>query len=440
MAKTPIPRKYLGPDALYREVHHSFENIPSRLARTSPALTDALMSAFAMFALKEPSLLAFDERRRQDAKNLEMIFHIGHVPCDTSMREVLDPVHYEAIRPAFRNIAAQLARCRVLEEMRFLDGCYLVALDGTEYFSSTQIHCSQCLQKTLRNGERVYHHQLLGASLVCPGRREVIPLMPEPILKQDGEDKNDCERNALKRWLVNFRRDHPYLRVIVTLDALYANAPVIGDLREALAHWIIRAKEDGNAFLFKQVQQQAEAGQVEEFEAVGEDGVHRRYRLAWDLPLNESHPEVRVDFLDVWEADLNGSRRFTYIVDPLLQLSRERAERLMQGGRSRWKVENETFNTLKNQGYHLEHNYGHGHQHLSVVLAMLMMLVFLVDQTSQLCSSLFGAAWEKCGSKRALWEGMREIFHRFTVSSMREIYEALAYGHRKPLVEILRPP
>lgn len=107
------------------------------------------------------------------------------------------------------------------------------------------------------------------------------------------------------------------------------------------------------------------------------------------------------------------------------------------GGRSRWKVENETFNTLKNQGYHLERNYGHGHQHLSVVLAMLMMLAFLVDQTSQLCCSLFGAAWEKCGSKRALWEGVREIFHRFTVSSMREIYEALLHGHEKPKVQVL---
>ncbi len=78
--------------ALYREVYHSFQDIPGRLARMSPALTDALMSGFAMFALKDPSLLAFDERRRQDAKNLEMIFHIGRVPCDTGMREVLDSI------------------------------------------------------------------------------------------------------------------------------------------------------------------------------------------------------------------------------------------------------------------------------------------------------------------------------------------------------------
>jgi hypothetical protein len=90
------------------------------------------------------------------------------------------------------------------------DGYYLLALDGVEYFSSSQIHCSQCLEKHHANGEVTYHHQLLGAALVCPGHKEVIPLMPEPILKQDGETKNDCERNSLKRFLLKFRQDHPH--------------------------------------------------------------------------------------------------------------------------------------------------------------------------------------------------------------------------------------
>lgn len=278
---------------------------------------------------------------------------------------------------------------------------------------------------------------MLGAALVCPGVKEVIPLMPEPIVKQDGETKNDCERNALRRFLPKFRRDHPHLRVIATLDALYANAPVIRDLREALIPWIIRIKTEGNAFLFDQVQQLAEQGLAEEFEAVDSDGVHRRYQLARSVPLNASHPDVRVDFLDVWEPGSEGEqRRFTYILDPLLALCRERAELWMRAGRSRWKIENETFNTLKNQGYHFEHNYGHGHQNLSTVLAMLMMLAFLVDQTQQLCCPQFAAAWKKCISKRALWERMRAIFHQFQVRSMQEIYEAML-SVRKPPVKLL---
>jgi hypothetical protein len=321
-----------------------------------------------------------------------------------------------------------------LRNLRFLGGYYLLALDGTEYFSSHEIHCPQCMEKHHRDGKVTYHHQMLGAAIVCPGRKEVIPLMPEPILKQDGETKNDCERNALKRFLPKFRQDHPHLRVIATLDALYANAPVIRDLRASLISWIIRVKPDGNAFLFKQVEQLAEQGLTEDFKAIGSDGVHRRYRLARNVPLNESNQDVRVDFLDVWEPGSQGQwRRFTFILDPLLGLCREHVERWMRGGRSRWKIENETFNTLKNQGYHFEHNYGHGHQNLSVVLAMLMMLAFLADQTQQLCCPQFAAAWEKCISKRALWERMREMFHQFQVNSMREIYEAVLSTRKPPL-------
>jgi len=293
------------------------------------------------------------------------------------------------------------------------------------------------MEKHHRNGKVTYHHQMLGAAIVRPGCKEVIPLMPEPIFKQDGGNKNDCERNALKRFLPKFRQDHPHLRVIATLDALYANAPVIRDLRDALVPWIIRVKPSGNAFLFKQVEQLAEQGLTEEFEAVGSDKVFRRYRLAHNVPLNESNPGLRVDFLDVWEPTGRGPwQRFTFILDPLLGLSSQQAERWMRAGRSRWKIENETFNTLKNQGYHFEHNYGHGHQNLSVVLAMLMMLAFLVDQTQQLCCPQFAAAWKKCISKRALWERMREIFHQFEVTSMQAIYEAVL-STRKPLLEAL---
>lgn len=437
MAKARVPRKHLSADALYWRIYRHFQDLPSRGGVPSPALADALMSGLAMFALKDPSLLAFDQRRKQDDHNYQFVFHIGKVPCDTHMRESLDPVDPEQLRPIYRDIFAQLAEGKVLEEMRFLEDFYLLALDGTEYFSSSEVHCQQCLCKKRHNGEIVYHHALLGSVLVCPGRREVIPLMPEPILNQDGQTKNDCERNALARWLPKFRQDHPHLRVVATLDALYANAPVIADLAKAFVSWIIRVKEEDHAFLFAQLRQRVQEGQVEDFSILGSDGVHRHFRLAHDLPLNESHPEVRVDFLEESEMQGNGEYRITLIVDPVLRLCRERAETVMWGGRTRWKVENETFNTLKNQGYHLEHNYGHGHQNLSVVLAMLMMLAFLVDQTSQLCCPLFQAAWEKSGSKRALWEGVREIFHRFTVDSMAEIYAALLYGHEKPPVRLL---
>jgi len=119
-----------------------------------------------------------------------------------------------------------------------------------------------------------------------------------------------------------------------------------------------------------------------------------------------------------------------------LRVSKRNVYKLMQGGRARWKIENETFNTLKNQGYNFEHNYGHGEKNLSVVFATLMMLAFFVDQTQQLCCALFKAVWVKLGSKRLLWERMRALFYDYALTSMRQLFEALLYGFKKshPLI------
>jgi len=106
--------------------------------------------------------------------------------------------------------------------------------------------------------------------------------------------------------------------------------------------------------------------------------------------------------------------------------------RLMQGGRARWKIEHETFNTLKNQGYHFEHNDGHGQQHLSVVSATLKKLAFWVDQPQQICCALFQAVWAKLGSTRLWGERMRSLFYDYRLDSMRELFGALFYGLEKP--------
>src|SRR6266436_5305290 len=220
----PKGRKHLSADALFRLLQNGFDTIPDhRLSETEIALTDALMSAFAMFSLKAPSLLAFDKERAEG--NLHTIYGIQRVPCDTHMREILDPVSPQWLRPVFKSVFRQLQRGKALEAMVFLDGHYLLALDGTGYFSSPTIHCESCLQKVHRNGSVTYSHQMLGAAIIHPDMRAVIPLMPEPIGRHDGTDKNDCERNAAKRFVAKLRQDHPHLKFIVTEDSLSSNAP-----------------------------------------------------------------------------------------------------------------------------------------------------------------------------------------------------------------------
>jgi hypothetical protein len=422
-------RKHLQVDALLGKLRERFDTIPdSRFGDPTISLPDALMSGFALFALKEPSLLAFQDRIQDD--NLRTIYGIQHVPSDTQMRVLLDPVDPECLRPCFTDIFRELQRGKALEPFVFYQGCYLLSCDGVKHFSSEKVHCPHCLEQHHKNGTVTYSHQLLAGALVHPDLREVIPVRPEPILKQDGVDKNDCERNAAKRFLAQFREDHPHLDVIVVEDGLSSNGPHIEDLQHYRMHFILGAKPGDHTALFTRMAAEAEAGtaQVLTVEDPTSGTIHH-FRWLCQVPLNDSHPHLLVNFLEYWEVKNGKLQYFSWVTD--LELTEVSVWMVMRGGRARWKIENETFNTLKNQGYHFEHNFGHGAQQLATVFALLMMLAFLVDQVQQLCSPLFRAVWQKFGTKRLMWDRLRCAFTEFAFDSMRELLEALLAGIEK---------
>jgi hypothetical protein len=433
--KAPKTRKHLSADALFGLLRTGFAAIADhRPGNPDIALADALMSAFAMFSLKSPSLLAFDRERTEG--NLQRVYGMERVPCDTSMREILDPVVPESLRPLYQRVFGALQRGKVLEDMVFVEDHYLVAFDGTGYFSSQQIHCASCLEMHHQNGTVTYRHQMLGAALIHPDKREVLPLMPEAIIKQDGTTKNDCERSAAKRLIAKLRQDHPHLKLIVTEDSLSSNAPHIEVLQDHQMHYLLGVKEGDHASLFAHVAAAERAGRVSYYDRDdAKTGLRHRFRFVSDVPLNEANADLLVNFLECWEWDQDQVQHFSWVTD--LRVNKGTVYQLMRGGRARWRIENETFNTLKNQGYHFEHNFGHGYQHLSVVFALLMMLAFLVDQVQQLCCPLFQAVWAKLGSKRRLWERMRALFSDYALDSMRQLFEALFYGIKKtaPVLE-----
>jgi hypothetical protein len=423
-------RQHLHFDALIAQVRQRFETILDHRREPIFSLADTLMAGLAVFSLKDPSLLAFC--RRCVDHNLGSVFGLQAIPSDTQMREILDEVDPKDLRAPFQDLFRQVQRGKVLEDYLFLDEGYLIALDGVEYFCSKKVHCPHCMTRHHRNGEVSYYHQLLGAAIVHPDFPEVIPLAPEPIQRQDGHKKNDCERNSARRWLKRFRKEHPYLQVIIIEDALSSNAPHIRDLKDADCHFILGVKPGDHRHLFEQVKQRQEAGLAGVHEVKdAKTGTIHRYVFIHKVSINEANQEVEVNFLKYQEIkDDQVIREWSWVTD--LSLTVNNVERIMLAARCRWRIENETFNTLKNQGYHFEHNYGHGNNQLCVVLALLMMLAFGIDQVQQKTNPLFRQAWEKKGAKCALWEAMRNLFACFEVASMRQIYEAIAFGHERP--------
>lgn len=417
----------LSASSLYEIVRTGFGAIKDqRTTNAEISLQDILMAGFALFSLKDPSLLAFDARRAAP-ENLHTVYGIKQIACDTYLRTVLDEVNPAHLRPVYKRLFERAVEEQVLAPYLFMGQYYLVSPDGTGYFASKQLNCPHCLEKRLRSGETQYYHYMLGAAIVHPTQKTVMPLMPEPIMRQDGATKNDSERNAAKRFLHDLRQDHPTLPILIVEDSLSSNAPHIQELQKQKLRFILGAKAGDHKFLFQAVAQARAAGRSTEFE-MREAGVSHRFHFVNQVPLNESHPDLLVNFLEYWERTDHGEQHFSWITD--ITITQQNADALMRGGRARWKTENETFNTLKNQGYHFEHNFGHGQQHLSVVFANLMMLAFLVDQIQEAASLLFQAALAKVGSKIRLWEKMRAYFLSIDFDTMEMLYKAIVYGYR----------
>ena len=414
-------RKSLCADSLIADIYHCFQKIsdPRKLStEVSISFTDVLMSGLAVFGLKFPSLLKYDQNRHTLDHNLLSLYRIKQPPSDTYLRERLDELDPRYIRPVFKKLFAKLQRGKCLEQFEFLDGYYLIPLDGTGEFSSGKVCCPQCCKKEQKDGSVTYYHQMLGACIVHPDQSNVIPLCPELIQNGDGAAKNDCERNAAKRFIEHFKREHPHLKAIILGDGLASNAPYIRLLEEHKMKYLLGAKPGDHQFLFDALEASEE---TQYYEFLDEEGFFHQFRFLNDVALNKSNPDVRVNVLEYMQTNPKGKETvFSWVTN--IHIIQTNVFALMRGGRARWKIENETFNTLKNLGYNLEHNYGHGKKFLSTVLCLLILLAFLIDQIPGLTYSLFQTVKKQAGSFQALWEKLRVLFEFVEWPSWEYLY------------------
>lgn len=426
-------RKAINLDAEIVKLRKTFEGVKDKRAKnTSHKLSDILMSGFAMFSLKHPSLHDFEQQNYIEKKNLQSIYGIEKMCSDTQLRDVLDGVDPDFIRQLFAEKFDTLQNTGILDEFGHKIGgttFHIVSSDGVQHFSSKKVNCPCCLTKKHKDGSITCHHNMLCAALVHPEKREVFILDVEPIIQQDGTEKNDCERNAAKRLQENMSKSYEKYQeqynFLFVEDALYANAPHIETLQGNHYDYILNVKPDSHKTLFAYIKGKRERKELNTFSYV-ENGVKQEFEYVNNVLLCNSSPTTRVNFLQYTQTDAKGKKTtFTWVTS--IKITQNKLVALMRAARARWKIENETFNTLKNLGYHFEHNYGHGKDHLSTMFAYLMLLAFYIDQLIQSCCHCFKQIEKNITTKIKIWSTIKAIFQTNYLTSVKDIYRQIAF-------------
>jgi len=370
-------------DSLVKELHRVLDALPDyrKGKNTQYSIKDAALGAFAVFFTQSPSFLAY-QRTMQQAKgrsNAESLFGVEQIPCDNQIRTLLDPLEPAQLFPVFHGVYQALDRCGELAAFRALAGQLLIALDGTQYFSSQDIGCDSCSQRTHRNGRVTFFHQVITPVIVAPGNADVIVLEPEFITPQDGHQKQDCEQVAAKRWLA--RNAEWCTHATILGDDLYCKQPLCELLLSCGFNFILVCKPESHKTLYAWIATLESHGDLSQVSIRRWNGrfheVHT-YRYANEVPLRDGEDALWVNWceLTITKAT-DGTILYHNAFATKHHLDRKSIELVVQAGRTRWKIENENTNILKTKGYHLEHNYGHGKQQLSAVLLTLNLLAFL---------------------------------------------------------------
>jgi len=217
---------------------------------------DAIKGAYGVFFFQHPSMLEYQERLKikKQRSNIETILRVKKIPCNNQITRLLDDMESGAFASIFEAGLKTAAGYKGLEQYLVLDGRYhLVTLDGVWFYQSKNINCPHCLSYEMKNGETLYYHDMIAAALVKPKFQTVLPLAPEFIRNEDGQEKQDCERNAAKRWLAKYAEGYGWLNPVFLGDDLYSHYPVCTMIVEKGMHFIFTCKPDSHVWLYDSI-------------------------------------------------------------------------------------------------------------------------------------------------------------------------------------------
>jgi hypothetical protein len=420
-------------ESLIAKLKTACAGLPDRREGSAPAtyaMDDIGLSAFALFFMGSPSFLAHQRalENKQARSNCQTLFGIRAIPTDNHIRKMLDGVPTAAFDPVFYQMIDTEG---VLTPFQRLDGRITVALDGTEHFCSRKIHCPRCSNRKRSDGGTEYFHAFLGASIVAPGHQQVLPLPPAFIVPQDGAEKQDCERNAAKRWLERHGPALAHRRPVFLGDDLFACQPIATAMQKVGGNFILTCKPSSH----KTITEYLYGAQPEEHRQTTITRGKRTtaiYRWLPQVPLRATDDALMVNWFSIEILNAAGKRTYhnSFITD--LDVTSGNIAELAACGRSRWKIENETFNVLKTGSYNLEHNFGHGRETLASVLVVLNLLAFGFHTAARWAVLAWREAVIAKGATYRFFEHLRTITAYIVFETWDQLLRSIADAAIRP--------
>lgn len=437
--------KWLSLSKIIGYCRKSWETLPDfrkRNNNTRYAIVDAALAGFSVFFMQSPSFLAHqrDMKKRKGRDNAKTLFEIEKIPSDNQLRSLLDPITPDHFYPNYDWVLDGLKDNGHLESFRAYQGSLLVAFDGVTYHSSTTIRCNNCSQRKDSQGVTHYYHSAITPVIVHPDSPHVLPLPPEFIVPQDGHEKQDCERAAVKRWLTQHQSRFAPYTVTYLGDDLYANQPLCQRIAETERQFFVFVcKPDSHIGLYQELNLLTKVGGVTTHQIRRWNGRYAEiftYRFANRLPLRTTEDALMVNWCELTITHEKTNEilfKNAWVTNHPLSL--QTVETLTRIGRTRWKIENENINILKNHGYHLEHNFGHGDQHLATVLFTLNLLAFLIHTAQHLSNDLYRQLRDALVVRRTFFNDLKALTRYFVFDGWDHLFSVIADG-----LEVSLPP
>lgn len=412
-------------------------------------IQDAASGAFSVFFTQCPSFLEHQKlmQQRYGLSNAKTLFGMKDIPSNNHIRNLLDKVSPNLLSGVFTDCFTALKRSGDIDTYRVSLGRnmndLLIALDGTQYFASDTLHCDNCSKK-VKDGKQIYAHTMVTPTIVKPGNNKVISLAPEFITPQDGDKKQDCEIKASKRWLKAYAPVYNYEGITVLGDDLYAHEPFCRDILKNKFNFIFVCKPESHKTVYEWLKESTKEKKLDRFD--GKNHQIYTYKYMEGVPLRDivkkEDKPLLVNFVEVTVTDRKSGEQIyhnAFITNH--PLTDETMVTIVDCGRARWKIENENNNTLKTQGYHLEHNFGHGENYLASLFATMNILAFLFHTMLEFMDGKYQLLRKVLGARKRLFEHIRVLLIHIPCTNFDHFLTYMIESLKNPIpIEELRFP